>query len=162
MQRRISIGVVSALAFTVIGAGAALADHPPRPAHIHAGACPAPGDVVAALTDVAPAGGDAQGAAAAVPVESSSTTVELGLADILAADHAFVVHASPEDMATYVVCGDIGGATMDTDMGSALAVGLAPVGDSTWSGVGLLQDNGDGTTDVDVFSAETGAPMMGE
>lgn len=159
MQRRINLAVASALAFTVLSAGVALADHPPRPAHIHTGACPAPGDVVAPLTDVAPAAGDAQGSAAAVSVESSSTTVELALSDIVAADHAFVVHVSPDEMATYVVCGDIGGATMDTDMGTGLAVGLVPVGDSSWSGLGLLSDNGDGTTDVDLFIAETGAMM---
>lgn len=162
MQRKVTMGVATALAFTVLSAGAALGNHPPRPAHIHTGVCPAPGDVVAPLTDVAPASGDVQGSAVATSVESSSTTVELALADILAADHAFVVHASPDDMATYVVCGDIGGSTMDTEMGTGIAVGLTPVGDSTWSGISLLQDNGDGTTNVELFIAETGAEMTAE
>lgn len=154
-MRRLTLGATAALALALVAGGAVVAEHPPRPSHIHAGVCPAPGDVQAALTDVAPGDGEAVGAASAITVESSTTTVDLALADIVAADHSIVVHASPDDMGTYVVCGDIGGATRG---GSGLAVGLAPVGDSTFSGIAWLGDNGDGTTSVSVFINE--APMM--
>ena len=60
-------------------------------------------------------------------------------------------------MGTYLVCGDIGGATMG---GSGLAVGLAAVGDSTFAGIAWLGDNGDGTTTVDVFITDTAGMMM--
>jgi hypothetical protein len=119
--------------------------------------CPAPGDVVAALSDVSAIPGDSMGAGAAIPVEAGISTVDLALADILAADHAFVVHQSADDMGTYIACGDIGGQLIDE---STLAVGLGPVGDTGYSGIAWLADNGDGTTSVSLFLTHSGAMAM--
>lgn len=63
--------------------------------------------MVAALANVTLGEGDAVGSATAIAVEASTTTVGLALADIVAADHAIVVHSSPDDMRTYVVCGNL-------------------------------------------------------
>ena len=86
--------------------------------------------------------------------------VELALSDILAADHAIIVHHGPDDMGTYLVCGDIGGVTTEVQQGTRLLVGLAPVGESTFSGLGVLRDNGDGTTTVNVFIVDSSGMIM--
>jgi hypothetical protein len=125
----------------------------PHPSHIHVGVCPAPGDVIAALSDVGVVGNDAQGAESHIHVDLSRTTVTVALADILAADHSIVVHNSADDMGTYIACGAIGGHDVD---GSFL-VGLGPVGASGFSGIAWLTDNGDGTTDVTVTISASGA-----
>lgn len=150
--RRLSFAAASALLIVAIPGGAALAQDmtpTPHPAHIHAGSCPAPGDVVAPLTDVAGAmGGEMMGQATYQPVETSTTTVDLALADILDGTHAIVVHRSADDMASYLLCGDIGGAPMG---GTSLAIGLSPVTDPTFHGVATLTDGGDGTTLVTIY-----------
>ncbi|MEX1295412.1 MAG: hypothetical protein AB1Z67_04490 [Candidatus Limnocylindrales bacterium] len=128
----------------------------PHPAHIHAGACPGIGDVVAPLNDVTVVGNEARGAADSIHVDYSLSTVELTLEDILAADHAINVHQSADDMGTYIACGNIGGHDVD---GSFL-VGLGAVGDSGYSGIAWLTDNGDGTTDVQVAISFSGATEM--
>jgi len=128
----------------------------PHPAHIHAGQCPGIGDVVAPLNDVTVVGNDAQGAEEHVHVDISQSTVSLPLADILAADHAINVHQSADDMGTYIACGNIGGHDVD---GSFL-VGLGAVGESGYSGIAWLTDNGDGTTDVQVTISHSGATEM--
>lgn len=125
----------------------------PHPSHIHVGACPAPGDVVAPLSDLTVVGNDAQGAGEHVHVDIGQSTVELPLEAILADAHAFVVHQSADDMGTYLACGNIGGHDVD---GSFL-VGLGAVGDSGYSGIGWLTDNGDGTTDVTLTISHSGA-----
>jgi uncharacterized cupredoxin-like copper-binding protein len=102
---------------------------------------------VAPLTDIAEVAGDAAGSAAALPIETSTTSVALGLSDILAADHAIVVHHSKDDMGTYVACGDIGGVVTD----GTLVVALGELGGSGASGVATLVDGGDGTTTVTVY-----------
>ena len=81
----------------------------PHPSHIHVGLCPTPGDVIAPLNDVAVAGTDSQGVADHIHVDVGITTVDLALSDILASDHAIVVHHSADDMGTYIACGNIGG-----------------------------------------------------
>jgi opacity protein-like surface antigen len=128
----------------------------PHPAHIHAGECPGVGDVVAPLNDVTVVGNEARGAEDHIHVDYSLSTVELTLDDILAADHAINVHQSADDMGTYIACGNIGGHDVD---GSFL-VGLGPVGDSGYSGIAYLTDNGDGTTDVQVAISFSGATEM--
>jgi hypothetical protein len=124
----------------------------PHPSHIHVGDCSAIGDVIAPLSDVGVVGNDAQGASH-VHVDIGLTTVDLALDDILAADHSIVVHASADDMGTFISCGGIGGHDVD---GSFL-VGMGPVGDSGFSGVSWLTDNGDGTTAVQVTISNSGA-----
>ena len=161
MQRSLGISVSMVLTLGLFTAGTALAQDVTRPTHIHAGACPAPGDVVTPLTDTAAGTGDAVGSTAAIGVEVGHTTVELALADIVATDHSIVVHLGPDDMGTYLVCGDVGGVPMGIEMGmSDLAVGLAPVGDSTFSGIAWLRDTGDGSTTVNVFIADSASVMV--
>ena len=65
----------------------------PHPAHIHAGACPTVGAVVFPLTSVTN--------------NTSTTTVAASIADILRAPHAINVHKSPQEISTYVSCGNI-------------------------------------------------------
>ena len=168
MRRMTTIGAAAVLALA-LAPGSALAQDDtsddmsgddmmmgtmvPHPAHIHAGQCPGIGDVVAPLNDVTVVGNEAQGAADSIHVDISQSTVPLALADILAADHAINVHQSADDMGTYITCGNIGGHDVD---GSFL-VGIGPVGDSGYSGIAWLTDNGDGTTDVQVTISHSGA-----
>jgi hypothetical protein len=154
--------IVAALAIALVVAlplaqGATAGTDASHPAHIHSGACPAPGDIVADLSNVAadfPVDGTPSaaslpvGADIALPIEASVTTVEMPLADIVASDHAIVVHASADDMATYLVCGDIGGLTLgDTD----LPIALDPVGESGYHGVAVLSDLDGTQTRVAVY-----------
>ncbi len=125
----------------------------PHPSHIHAGDCSVAGDVIAPLSDVGVVGNDAQGAESHIHVDIGLSTVELALADILAADHSIMVHESADEMGTILVCGAIGGHDVD---GSFL-VGLGPVGASGYSGIAWLTDNGDGTTGVEVTISHSGA-----
>ena len=64
-----------------------------QPAHIHAGACPTPGDVKYPLTDVANG--------------KSKTTVEASLSDLLKGGFAINAHLSKADISKYVSCGNI-------------------------------------------------------
>ncbi|MFV2062179.1 MAG: hypothetical protein ACC726_01540 [Chloroflexota bacterium] len=164
-MRRLTIGVSTALALSLFSGGAALAGGS-HPAHIHAGVCPAPGDVIAPLSDVSAdflvdgemMGGTMGGPGSALVVEASVTTVDVSLSSLLAMeDHAIVVH-DVTDPSTYVACGDVGGQLL----GSDLPVGLASVGDSTVSGIAWLQDNGDDTTTVSVFLTNSAADPMGD
>jgi hypothetical protein len=74
----------------------------------------------------------------------------------VAADHAFVVHESAANMGNYIACGDIGGHIIE----GSLPVGLGPVGDSGYSGIAWLTDNGDGTTGVRLVITHSGASAM--
>jgi hypothetical protein len=103
--------------------------------------------------DGTPMAMDMVGSANAIPVLSSITTVDLAMADILAADHALNVHESAEDIGTYVACGDIGGAMLGE---ADILFGLAPMNNSGLSGVASLHDNGDGTTTVYVYLTQAG------
>lgn len=134
-----------------------------HPAHIHKGSCPTPGDILYPLSDVSanPAvDGTPQAAPApvgqpgAVPVETSVTTVNAALKDIVGGGEAIAVHESVDKIGTYLVCGDIGGTMLGA---SDLPVGLAAVGDSPYSGTALLHDNGNGTTNVSIFLTKSGA-----
>ena len=124
----------------------------PHPSHIHAGDCSMPGDVVVGLSDVGVVGNDAQGAESHTHVDIGLSTVDLALADILAADHSIMVHQSADDMGTILACGSIGGHDVD----GRFLVGISPVADSGYAGIGWLTDNGDGTTDVEVTLLQTG------
>jgi plastocyanin len=130
-----------------------------HPAHIHSGSCATLGDVVYPLSDVGgammdangtPIAGTAMGAADAIPVDVSVTTVQADLNTLLGSEYAINVHESAENIGNYIACGDLGGEVM----GSDLAIGLAELNDSGYSGVAWLHDNGDGTTNVSVFLTE--------
>ena len=171
MRRMTTIGAAALLALALAPASALAQDDAsddmsgddmmmgsmvPHPAHIHAGQCPGIGDVVAPLNDVTVVGNDAQGAESHVHVDYSLSTVPLALADILAADHAINVHQSADDLGTYIACGNIGG----HDVNGSFLVGLGAVGDSGYSGIAWLTDNGDGSTDVQVAISQSGATEM--
>lgn len=128
-----------------------------HPAHIHVGDCAAPGEVVFPLSNVGStfdvngtptAGSEMVGQASAIPVDASVTTVAASLADIVAGGHAIVIHESAENIGNYIACGDVGGMMLGE---SDLPIGLAPLNDSGYSGIAWLHDNGDGSTDVNVF-----------
>ena len=139
--------------------------------HLHAGSCPEVGDVVAPLSDLMLSEERAASvemgdtvpatpmdaiaatplgalAAAGIPVHVAVTEVELGLADILAAPHAFNAH-DPIDPAIYIACGDITGTP---DEQGNLFIGVGEQNNSGLSGVVWLLDDGTGTsTTVTVF-----------
>jgi hypothetical protein len=166
--RTLVTGTATALLGAVLlGGGAVAQEMAPHPAHIHEGACPAPGDVVGPLGNVSgeflmdgtPTVTPAMGSGAAIPVEASVTTaVPLGYADLFAAPHAIVVHQSEADMGTYILCGDIGGPEMGT---TDIAIGLGGLNDSGYTGIATIHDNGDATVSVSVYIT-TGHAMMAE
>lgn len=146
----------------IIGtAGSSAHEGVAHPAHIHAGACPTPGDVLFPLNNVggetamngSPMSGEMMGAASAIPVDFSETSVQSPLADLLGGEHAIVVHESADNIGNYILCGDLGGMVMG---GTDLAVGLGELNDSGYSGIAWLHDNGDGTTSVKLFTTESG------
>jgi plastocyanin len=153
---------------TGVGSRASAHDEESHPAHIHTGSCPTPGDVVFPLSNVGAdfsvdgtpmAGAETVGSTSAVPVDASVTTVKSSLADLVAGEHAIVVHESAANIQNYIACGDVGGAMLGA---SDLPIGLAPLNDSGYSGVAWLHDNGDGTTAVSVFLTEGEEAAGGE
>ena len=162
MDKRFLLIGSSAVLLTLAGAGGVTAQDqtvdPPHPVHIHAGACPEPGDVVAPLSDLVVGSDDAVGSAAAVPAEYSTSTVPLSLADIVAANHAINAHESKDAMDHYIACGDIGGPVID----DSLFIGLVTQNDSGYSGVAVLEKDGD-KTKVTVYLGRDlgGAPAAG-
>ena len=120
-------------------------------AAIYAGDCDADltGEPVATLTNVRPPDGDPAGTDTASAVESSFTTLDLPLDDILADDHVLVVFDQDDDTVP-LACGPIGG--IRTEDGT-LAFGLPAVGESRFSGVAYLTEDGD-QTDATIFLAE--------
>lgn len=141
------------------------------PAHIHAGTCDTLGDVVYPLSDVSLAPeSDDTGTPRAEPamihateVLSSVTTVEVPLAELLASEHAINVHASVEDIGTYVACGDIAGQMrmhsgrgmhVGTDAAPSLVIPLRELNDSGFAGMAWLEPSDANMTTVTVFLAE--------
>jgi uncharacterized cupredoxin-like copper-binding protein len=122
-----------------------------HPAHIHTGTCAELGGIAYPLSDVALAPGTAgtplaspaaAGAAAALPVATSVTTVDVKLADLLAAPHAINVHQSAKAIEDYIACGDIGG----QPVGGDLTIGLRLLGTYGYAGIAILHAAGDRTT----------------
>lgn len=130
-----------------------------HPAHIHEGTCddldpnpayPLSNVGAAMLNDGTPTAGEEMvGAASAILIESSVTTVDVALDDLLAEDYAINVHESPENAQNYIACGDIGGIMM----GDNLVIGLGEQNDSDYLGVAMLESDGDQTV-VTVFLTE--------
>ncbi len=104
---------------------------------------------VATLTNVRPPDGEAAGADTASAVETSFTTLDLPLDDLLAEDHVLVVFDEDDDTVP-LACGAIGG--IITEDGS-LVFGLPAVGASRFSGVAYLTEDGDQTL-ATLFLAE--------
>ena len=120
-MRRLTLPMAMVVASLALGVPAAAQDVA-HPSHIHEGVCPAPGAIVATLgevtsdliTDGGPAAGPLPvGVAPTTPIMSSVTTLDLPLASLVASPHSIVVHASAADMGTYLVCGNVGGRTME-------------------------------------------------
>jgi len=144
-----------------------------HPAHIHTGSCDTLGEVVFPLNDVAAPGHDDRGEASteddttATPeagedkvVAESTTTVEVALDDILAAEHSVNVHESAENIANYIACGDVTGEPED----GTLEVELLELNDSGYSGSATLVDDGDGSTTVTIVLTQddAGTPEASE
>jgi plastocyanin len=122
-------------------------DEAAHPSHIHNGTCDASADVVYPLTDIATENG----------VGSAATDVETTIADLTAAPHAIIAHASADDMGTYIICGDITG-TANAD--GVLAVSLGELSDSGHVGVAILTE-ADGMVNVQVYLVPGAAGGMG-
>ncbi len=120
-------------------------------AAIYAGDCDADFSVdpVATLTNVRQPSGDVEGADGASAVETSSTTLDLSLNDVLAQDHVLVVFDEDDDTVP-LVCGPVGGIVSED---GALVVALPAVGASRYSGVAYLSEDGD-QTQATIFLAE--------
>lgn len=158
---------LAAVTVTVgVGSGGAWAaaqdgEAEPHPAHIHGGTCDELGDVVFPLADVgvgpitadAPDAtprpvpvGEPAGAETAEPVEASVSIVDASLTDIVEGGHAINVHESAENIDAYVACGDVGGRIVEApELGDALLVGLRELDGSGYSGIAVLQDEGERT-----------------
>ena len=140
------------------GVGGLIQPGEPLPARIYAGRCGGLGAEPAfQLIDVGAvegieAGEAPQGALTAIPAEFSTTVVNAPLADLLASEHAIDVRVDDADPATSIACGDIGGPIEAGADGDELAVGLQERGNSAYSGIGWLQDEGERTL-VRVFLA---------
>nr|MBA3451216.1 hypothetical protein [Chloroflexia bacterium] len=140
------------------GVGGLIQPGEPLPARIYAGRCGALGAEPAfQLIDVGSVEGveedeTPQGALTAIPAEFSTTVVNTALGDLLTEEFAIDVRVDDADPATSIACGDIGGPVEAGAAGAELAVGLQERGQSAYSGIGLLQDEGDRTL-VRVFLA---------
>lgn len=147
------------------------ADAAAHPAHIHTGTCDTLGEVVFPLNDVAAPSHDDHGDAAAEDystatpeagegkvVAESTTTVDVALDDILAAEHAVNVHESAENIANYIACGDVAGEPED----GTLEVELLELNDSGYGGMATLVDDGDGdgstTVTIVLTEGDAGTP----
>ena len=140
------------------GVGGLIQPGEPLPTRIYSGRC---GDLGAEgafqLIDVGSVEGieedeTPEGALTAIPAEFSTTVVNATFVDLLAADYAIDVRVDAADPATSIACGDIGGPVETGAAGNELAVGLQERGESAYSGIGLLQEEGDRTV-VRVFLA---------
>lgn len=172
--RQFVLGTALAGAIGLGGGIGVLAQDPPmpeaHPAHIHVGTCaeldPNP---VAPLNNLLPVGVDPEaeepealetlGSLTAGPVSTSqSEDVEFEWETMLGSSHAIAVHESETNIQNYIACGDIGGVVFD-DEGNKMVVGLHPVGESGFSGIAILSEDGDGMVDVEVYL--TGQPADG-
>lgn len=126
------------------------------PAAIHTGTCDTAdftADPVAVLSETTAPDGETQGAGDASGVETSVTTLDLALDDILADDHVLVVF-DENDASVALACGAIGG-IVNGD--GTLAFGLPAVGESRFSGVATLTGDGD-QTEATILLAEDLSP----
>lgn len=120
-------------------------------AAIYAGACDGDfaAEPVATLTNVRPPDGETAGAETASAVETSFTTLDLPLDDLLAEDHVLVVFDEADDSVA-LACGAIGGIVTDD---RTLTFGLEALDESRFSGVAYLSEDGDQTL-ATIFLAE--------
>ena len=126
---------------------------PTQPADIRAGGCADQGDVVATLNPLVVPEGESQGPNGATPVAQSVTDIPLMVPDMLSATHSVMVYASPEQVGTPMVCGEIGGVVGED---GTLSIGLQAMDGGNESGVASFAPTrkGDGTTVTVNFIAE--------
>ncbi len=177
-QRLLGLVVIAAIVALGFGFRTSAQDDPTvpadelraHPAHIHNGTCaeldPNPlvplSDVIVPLVgddeDQAPASEDIMGAIDQPLVEISKTDsddvdAEVTFEELFEASHAINVHASAEDIQTYIACGDIGGVVQD----DTVYVPLYPQNDSGYFGIAKIAKDGD-KFDVEIYLAQ---PMEG-
>ncbi|MFT4037355.1 MAG: hypothetical protein QM692_04180 [Thermomicrobiales bacterium] len=152
---------IAGVALLSVTAGAALAQEasPPRPSHIHVGDCDELGEVIQPLNALTVPTGAVLGNSDAVVAEAAFTTIDIPLDELVATDHALKVHLSADQIQTYLVCGDIGGA-LDAD--GALIVGLKELDDSGYTGIAYLVPGAGNTTRISVMIAKVneGDPIV--
>ena len=134
-----------------------------HPSHIHKGTCaqldPTPAypldNVGPRLTDddKLPDPEDIKGSLTANPVEYAQTEIEVNLEDLLKESYALNIHASDQDIATYIACGDLGGPLLD----DKLYIGLSQQNDSGYYGVATLEKKDD-KTEVTVYLFNSATP----
>jgi hypothetical protein len=135
-----------------------------HPSHVHNGTCanldpnPAyPLDNVGPRTDDdgnPPSTDDIKGSLTSNPVETAETTIDVKLDDLLDTAHALNVHESDQNMSNYIACGDIGGPVLD----DKLFIGLQQQNDSGYSGVAILEKDGDSTKVTVYLTYDSGQP----
>ena len=142
----VSLLVAFALFGISVGAGTAQEAVAPHPSHVHAGTCadldPNP---AYPLNDVTPVSPEARPG----DVEVGHSTIDVTLEALLASPYALNVHASAEDVATYIACGDIAGPVVD----GLLLIPLREQNDSGYAGIAALAGNDAGGTNVSVYLA---------
>ncbi|MGH2534505.1 MAG: cupredoxin domain-containing protein [Thermomicrobiales bacterium] len=116
------------------------------PAAIQEGGCGSVGPTLFALEDLSRnrVGSTDVGSKMAMPVSMSESTIDARLDDLVAGDHAITV--AIQDAANLLACGEIGGIRTD----DTLAFGLQGADDSGWTGIAVLEADGD-QTNVSVY-----------
>jgi hypothetical protein len=146
----------------VVGSSATMAHAADgHPAKIHEGTCEALGPVAFSLTGVGAtvdldenpiATPQPVNADAAFGVETSQTTIDTTLEQLLSSDHAIMLYEDDEGMAA-IACGNLGGAML----GDTLVVGLGEAGMPGHVGFAMLKPDGD-KTDVTILLGKDLAP----
>jgi len=167
-MKSLTLSAVLAGTISIGGVGLALAQDEQaqpdvsHPAHIHVGTCdeldPNPAQPLNNIQpnlneDDDPDDDDnpnePQGVLTAQRVLYSDTDVEMSLEDLLATSYSINLHESEENIQNYIACGEIGGVTVD----DKLSIALRPVNESGYSGIAILEADGD-NTNVKVYLAE--------
>ena len=174
MQRHaISCGLALALFLALAGgsprSGADAHEADGHPARIQKGSCDALDGVAFALTGVGAtvnpegtpiADPEATGSSDVDPIAIGETVLDTSLTDLVDAASAIVVYESDEAMDHIIACGNIGG-PLTAQMagmvmpGDELAIWLAETGDSGFSGLALLEANGQESS-LRIFLVQTG------
>ena len=140
-------------------------DTTPHPAHVHQGTCaqlnPNPQYQLNPVTQPksATTGGKpptpppAQGVLTAPPVLYSDTQINVKLAVLLSSAHAINIYQSAAQIQTAIGCGDLGGQLIN----DRLLVALQPSRGSGYSGVAVLQKQGD-KTEVTLYLLPPSSP----
>jgi hypothetical protein len=147
---------------------------PSLPAAIHQGTCQQPvtqpafdasGVTLFKKGDQPVTQQDVQGRLTLSPLLSTGeTTIQTKLDDLLdpATPYVLAVHASAQDFATIVACGEIAGPVLDDQ----LVIALRPIANSGYAGVAFLTRDGDTTKtnvylmgDVGALSGQAATPV---